>query len=206
MNLNNPQVKPRTCTQCDKTKSTSAFYADPRTGKRYPYCKECSADVPHSQAKPRVCTKCGVMKNATRFHTDQRTRERYPHCIDCGAQTAAMRTCTECKQTLQLNKAFGRTRTGTIYTYHAECKHCRPAVISATKTRAAESRRNEDRLAASVKKEAKTDASRAKALARLATKDRLGWLKPVEKQSTNTTNPFEWRTYVQPFHAPQSNL
>lgn len=160
----------------------------------------------HSQAKPRACVHCGVMKNATKFHTDHRTGERYPHCIDCGAQTAAMRTCTECRQTKPMCKDFGRSRKGTTYTYHDECKLCRPAIVLAAKPRAAESRRNEDRLAASVKKEAKTEASRAKALARLATKDRLGWLKPVVRESTNTTNPFEWRTYVQPFRAPQSNI
>lgn len=136
--------------------------------------------ITHAQAKPRACTRCNIVKVATKFHTDQRTGERYPHCIDCGAGTTTMRTCTECKQTKPMCRDFGRSRKGTTYAYHDECKLCRPAAVLAEKLRTAEARRNEAKLTQAVKKETKADASKAKALARIAKKDKFGWMKPVE--------------------------
>ena len=156
----------------------------------------------HSQAKPRACCKCGVVKIATKFHTDHRTKERYPHCIECGAQTTTMRTCTECKVTKPRNRDFGRTRTGTVYTYHNECKECRPAVARGEKERAKEARQREARLARSVAKETKTEASRAKALARIAEKDKFGWLKPAEKQ----VDYWPWKYNGMVYEGPHTNV
>ena len=134
----------------------------------------------HTQAKPRCCVKCGVMKIATKFHTNHVTGQRYPHCIECGAGSGVEKTCTVCNETKQRAKHFGRSRSGTHYSYHDECKLCRPAAVLAEKLRTAEARRNEAKLTQAVKKEAKSAASKAKALARIAEKDKVGWVKPVE--------------------------
>jgi hypothetical protein len=123
-------------------------------------------------------------------------------CVYCKkgrvyASTAKKRTCQCCGETKRLKTEF--TWLKTAGEYAVDCRVCRAKVRDAEKAvrDEAEALRKED--------DAKWKAMSESQTARQARNQRAKEVRVIETSdaSTNTTNPFDWRTYVQPYQLPQ---